>query len=693
MTMEKKREKPSHIQQIAAQRVTMTTFLLMLALTTFTIFFVPNGDKTPLDNYMMPLVALSAGFSYILARRGRHIPGIYILLGCIALVSLAYPLAIKNIGWQTAFGMLLITTGVATNTLPQRTSGRISVAAFLFTFVIILIEIFAPGMDEVPITTSSIIVTVVLGVIYLGFIFYRFSQFELRTKLIIFFVAISIFSVGSVAAVTNILTRDEITQQVGRNQQTLADRLAFETGTELESQIENLQAVASQLETSAEDASNSYTGTEDEILIRILALDQEWRTGPDQGALILKVLNNAIADDLREFQRRFPNHTDIFLTDRYGANIAATDQIPDYYHGGEDWWRTAYNQGRGRVYISQPEFNQTSQSFGILMAVPIISNGNVVGVLRTTYSVSTILENLQTSETSGVFDIDLRISFNSYINGDAIDPEEIPGLNSVSGKYGEIIYKGEPSLVSQYRVFSSADSLAQNSVSLLNWNIIVKQDLDDALQPVQQQTRTITVLAMVIMLLAGLGGYAASIRLAEPIITLTGIAGKIAEGDLSIQARVQSQDEIGELANSFNRMTGQLRDTLSGLERRVAERTADLDTARLISERRAQELQSISEISRTISTEQRLDILLPLVTRLVSERFDYYHAGIFFVDDSRQFATLQAANSDGGRQMLARGHRLDIGKGLVGTVAQSGKPRIALDVGSDAIFFDNPDLP
>ncbi|MBO9371602.1 MAG: GAF domain-containing protein, partial [Chloroflexi bacterium] len=48
----------------------------------------------------------------------------------------------------------------------------------------------------------------------------------------------------------------------------------------------------------------------------------------------------------------------------------------------------------------------------------------------------------------------------------------------------------------------------------------------------------------------------------------------------------------------------------------------------------------------------------------------------------------------GGQRMLARGHRLAVGRvGIVGYVAGTGKPRIALDVGADAVFFDNPDLP
>ena len=43
--------------------------------------------------------------------------------------------------------------------------------------------------------------------------------------------------------------------------------------------------------------------------------------------------------------------------------------------------------------------------------------------------------------------------------------------------------------------------------------------------------------------------------------------------------------------------------------------------------------------------------------------------------------------------MLARGHRLKLGTGVVGYAAQTGAPRIALDVGTDAVFFNNPYLP
>jgi GAF domain-containing protein len=78
---------------------------------------------------------------------------------------------------------------------------------------------------------------------------------------------------------------------------------------------------------------------------------------------------------------------------------------------------------------------------------------------------------------------------------------------------------------------------------------------------------------------------------------------------------------------------------------------------------------------------------------LISERFGFYHVGIFLIDQAHEFAILQAANSEGGKRMLERNHRLRLGVGVVGFSAQTGQPRIALDVGADAVFFNNPDLP
>jgi GAF domain-containing protein len=123
------------------------------------------------------------------------------------------------------------------------------------------------------------------------------------------------------------------------------------------------------------------------------------------------------------------------------------------------------------------------------------------------------------------------------------------------------------------------------------------------------------------------------------------------------------------------------------LEQRVEDRTVML-------EKRARQLQVVTEVARTAASFQDLDRLLTNSTRLISESFDFYHVGIFLVDEEGQYAILRATNSEGGQRMLARMHTLPVDlNSIVGYTAQTQSPRIALDTGTATIYFKNPDLP
>ncbi|MFP4393711.1 MAG: GAF domain-containing protein [Anaerolineales bacterium] len=130
-----------------------------------------------------------------------------------------------------------------------------------------------------------------------------------------------------------------------------------------------------------------------------------------------------------------------------------------------------------------------------------------------------------------------------------------------------------------------------------------------------------------------------------------------------------------------------LQETRRSLEQRVEERTAEL-------KKQATQLETITQLNRMVATLPDLQSVLDTSAQLISERLGYYHAGIFLLGPERKWAVLQAASSEGGQKMLARGHRLRVGEeGVVGYVAHTGLPRIALDVGEDVMWFDNPDLP
>jgi len=141
----------------------------------------------------------------------------------------------------------------------------------------------------------------------------------------------------------------------------------------------------------------------------------------------------------------------------------------------------------------------------------------------------------------------------------------------------------------------------------------------------------------------------------------------------------------------------QLESTNAELNRAQADlhaRSEELTTTNEILQKRTERLRAVAEVARVATAVQNFDQLLPLITSIISKQLGYYHTGIFLVDEFKEYAILRSANTDGGLRMLARGHRLKVGEqGIVGFVTQTGNPRIALDVGQDAFFFNNPDLP
>lgn len=145
----------------------------------------------------------------------------------------------------------------------------------------------------------------------------------------------------------------------------------------------------------------------------------------------------------------------------------------------------------------------------------------------------------------------------------------------------------------------------------------------------------------------------------------------------------------------------ELKDLQISLEERVRDRTAELtkrgnelEKANLHMHRRTIQFEAVAQVTQAITSIRDLQALLPRIAAVISEKFGFYHVGVFLLDEVNEYAVLTATNSEGGRRMLARNHRLRVGEqGIVGYVTSTGTPRIAMDVGEDAVFFNNPELP
>ncbi|MBN1217771.1 MAG: GAF domain-containing protein [Anaerolineae bacterium] len=111
-------------------------------------------------------------------------------------------------------------------------------------------------------------------------------------------------------------------------------------------------------------------------------------------------------------------------------------------------------------------------------------------------------------------------------------------------------------------------------------------------------------------------------------------------------------------------------------------------------ERRAEQLKAVAEVGESVSGMIDLNEILKGTVDLIRDRFGFYHVSIFLLNEAGDWAVVRASTGEVGKIMVERPHQLQVGgKSIVGYVTGRAKPRIALDVGEDAVHFNNPLLP
>ncbi|MCD6344201.1 MAG: GAF domain-containing protein, partial [Anaerolineae bacterium] len=352
---------------------------------------------------------------------------------------------------------------------------------------------------------------------------------------------------------------------------------------------------------------------------------------------------------------------------------------------GESHAEQAYFlQGLKGAYLQPPAFDPAVNAPTILVSRPVFGpDGEVIAVLLGRANLFDLNSLLQAGAELGETYL---VSANGLYVAGSLKPEDTPTGVIYSFAIREALNGGAG--VEQYVDFQGQEVMgAYRYLPELNVALLIEVDQDTATAGARRQAYMMLGVLAVATALGIVAALLLTRRVVNPIIELTEAATEIAEGDLLRMAPVQRTDEIGTLAQAFNSMTAQLRDLIGSLEQRVAERTHDLA-------RRSAELEASAQVAREAAAIRDVKQLLDATVRLISEQFGFYHAGIFLLDEAKTYAILAAASSEGGQRMLARGHRLEVGQvGIVGYVSAQGEPRVALDVGQDAYFFNNPDLP
>jgi len=395
-----------------------------------------------------------------------------------------------------------------------------------------------------------------------------FADLPVRAKVILTFIMVSVLSVILVSATSYFAIRSNLESAVGDRLKADVELRSQTLGNEVSKQLDVMEGfvLGQTIQTGTDAANAHYAGNKTTIEAQLQQQDLAWKAAPDSALLVQDVLSSPIAAELYEFQDNFPTHSNLLLTDKHGAIVAATTRPGTYYQGSQDWWQAAYNQGKGALYVGQPIFNPATQALSVIIAVPVHAHlkPEVIGVICTTFHIENILEVLK---APGI-DLDLLLPGPRLLNpqGDInnIDPDTLAHMQASQGAiYAELNFEGNLQLVSQKPVVSP-DPEDVGVFQNLNWMLIAHEKPARAFAPLHNAGRTALLTTFFVLLLtSSLAVFLAQVLIA-PISRLTQVAAQIAKGDLRTRAQVESQDEIGTLASTFNSM-------LDGLTRAQAE--------------------------------------------------------------------------------------------------------------------------
>src|SRR3972149_2320516 len=284
-------------------------------------------------------------------------------------------------------------------------------------------------------------------------------------------------------------------------------------------------------------------------------------------------------------------HPGLFVVNDKGIIIAYGDGRKGYDSNqyNEPWWKGIANKGRGNFYISGIYKDKFTGNNVFDLAIPVFDpvSKRVVGGIRSVTDVSTFfgfMKDLNFGETGHSMLIDSS-------GVPLVCPLHPPSSHSMKKEIISLITKGqngwamveddahggENSIIG-FNPARQVNSLLFGNSGELNWYVFVRQDPGETFAPVNKLLFNVFLFESAIILLMSLLGFIIVRRyLIEPVSILRKGAEQLGRGDFGYRIDIRTGDELGTLANGFNKMGTALKEVYQNLEDKIKERTTELE--------------------------------------------------------------------------------------------------------------------
>ncbi len=214
----------------------------------------------------------------------------------------------------------------------------------------------------------------------------------------------------------------------------------------------------------------------------------------------------------------------------------------------------------------------------VVVTVPVLAGGRFIGMLGTVVDLGFLMHNLEELSRGGlltyVVDREGRMvvapEASNLATGKDMSKLEIVKSFEDSGGKARFVATSEFTMADDNR--QPLDMLGTYSpVPTLGWAVITQKPQREAYRSVYEMQRTANLLALLMVFMSALVGILAARRITTPLQVLTDTSRAIAKGDFSQRVNLKSRTEIGELASTFNHMSGDLERLVKDLKHAAEE--------------------------------------------------------------------------------------------------------------------------